>query len=494
MIVALRIVCTLLLGSALSTSLAAQAPAARSDVLASEGIDAAPPPGFPPFHQIRGHSGDVSRMYRSERGRKTILVSVLGPFELWSDSTPEARQRLLKMRSDERERGSGQALPDTAWADSTHLVRQAPVTGPDGRRGIERSYVSRTGSATIASITVVDERNAPDPASDPEILAFLDAARPRADAGPVNLLAREGIDVAPPPGFPAFMPFPDSVHGGSRLYRSRSGSRMIMVFVTEPFMSWGDDDLDGRRGVLRVMVERLEEDFAARAFPGMREDATHLWWQARTSEPGEHGISRVYMPRAGAPVIVTIFVADAAGAPDPAADPGILAFLDAARPWPDAMRQTLLVFREEDVSMVLPPGLVPPAARSGSPDGMRVLSSRSGNRYLWILIADNQDPASARWSVEQRVRHLHGSMSGVLRQHYAPRMDEQVYTRGQLAYNDVRFDRADQMRGVAGYGRIYTTLSGRHRMIAVMYFETDTARIADEAAIEDLLDSVGLRP
>lgn len=215
-----------------------------------------------------------------------------------------------------------------------------------------------------------------------------------------------------------------------------------------------------------------------------------MWSDAPHTRPGgEPSIHRWYMPRTGAPVIVDILVTDAAA--DPATDPEVLAFLDAARPWPNTGTPASLVIRENGLSMVLPPGLVPPTTGEGSAPGMQILVSRSGNRWLSCMIIDNPERGASRWPTERRVQHLRGLMSEFL-DVYASRMEPQVYTRGELAYSEVRFDRAPGLGEVAGRGRIYTTQSGPHRMLAIMYFETDTTHIGDEAAIEDMLDSVRL--
>lgn len=325
----------------------------------------------------------------------------------------------------------------------------------------------------------------PDSAPDHTSQAFLDAAGPPVRP-PENLLAREGVDAAPPAGFHPFQRIESTSDGAYRMYRSSSGNRVIVIMAMDAFTLWHDGNR-GRRGVLEGMMNGHESTNSAFS---IREDSTHIIWEAPMVEPdGRRGIQRAYMSRVGPPAILQIAVQDDGDAPDPATDPAIRAFLDAARPSNAARQPAPVTFCQQGVEIVLPPGIGPPISRSDSEAGTHIFVSRSENRNIVIIIIENREAGASRWPPERRLRHLHRWMGTVI-EHSAPRMEGATQVQGDLAWNNFRFSRMYDTRGVAGRGRIYSTQSGPHRMIAVMYLETDSDQIADEAAITAMLDSV----
>lgn len=319
-------------------------------------------------------------------------------------------------------------------------------------------------------------------------------------APPDYLLAAEGIEAAPPPGFPAFERFRDEGgedDGRTRLYRSRSGTRIILVLVLEPFLSWGEgaDDVAGRREVLRTMAA----DGRRRSDPDVvvREDSTHIVAELhRVDGGGRRMVDRWYVPRTGLPRIGRVTVVDDADAPDPAADPAITAFLDAARPRIGGGPPMILPFRAAGVEMWLPAGVLPPEAlpdgrgtdvlSDGS--GIRGFRSRSGNREVIVFIID--EAGGERWPAERRIRRMRGWMGDLLRR-FDARIEPSTRTAGELGFSDLRFSRLAG-EPVTGRGRIYTTLSGPRRLIAVLYSEPGSRPLADEAEIVEMLDSLRL--
>jgi hypothetical protein len=487
MIIRAHFIRVLLLGCALAAPAASQVPAAPMDLLAREGIIAAPPAGLPSFELVRTDSAP-ERIYRSMLGGTTILVSVMGPFHTWTDSSLEARHRIMEVEMRRRQRNPARFPADAVRQDSTHLIGEIRTGVPNGPRLIQRTYIPLTGALTTTSINVLTDA-VHDSATEEAFTAFLDAARPDMRTR-VNLLAREGIDVGPPPGFHPFQLFGSTLD--ARVYRSTStsGSRMIVVTAMDPITSWGDGDLEARRYLLRGLMEGAQRN-AAESESFLRQDATHLVWESPTrGVEGKRGIQRGYLPWVGPPAPVRIEVYDDSGASDPAADPAILAFLDAARP-SRAPIPVAAMFRERGLAMLLPPGIIPPTARSSAEDETQLFISRSGDRYLMIRIVENREQQSSRWPPERRLRHMRRLMDSYLEQ-AAPRMDETTHVQDDLAWNDFRFSRMHDFRRVAGRGRIYSTQSGPHRMIAIMYFETNRDQIADEAAIVRMLDTVHL--
>lgn len=315
-------------------------------------------------------------------------------------------------------------------------------------------------------------------------------------ASPDSLLAAEGIDAAPPPGFPAFERVRDDRDAErTRLYHSRSGTRIILVMVYDPLFSWGEgaEDVAGRHEILRIMAG--DRRATAGTDVVMREDATHVIAERhRENEDGRRSVARWYIPRTGAPRIGMISVVDTATAPDPAADPEIAAFLDAARLRADGGPPVRLTFRQAGVEMRLPAGVMQPSApadgRAETVSGgssARGFRSRSGKRHVMVMVID--EAGGERWPAERRIRHMQGWMRDILHR-YAAQSGE-ARTEGELGVSDLRFSRVAG-EPATGRGRFYTALSGPRRLVMVLYWEPGTAPLANEAEIVEMLDSLRL--
>lgn len=304
-------------------------------------------------------------------------------------------------------------------------------------------------------------------------------------------IAAEGIIAPLPEGFPPLAPADngsdDPRHRG---YRSLDGTRIIIVTVADGLVSWGGDDLETRRTVL----EQLAGGTANGQTERLRrwEDSTHLGSDSRVARAdGFRGIARTYVPRTGALRVVRIFVLDAAVAPDPAGDPEILAYLDAARPWPHLARPVPFTFRELGVEIDLAPGLVMPRRTSEEGESIGMFYSRSGDRHLIVMIDDSREIGATQWPPEQRIRHHRRMMERVFGS-WGIRLGAPGRTEGVLASSDLRFDRLHGRDAGAGIGRLYSRTTGVNRMIAVLYFEENADEPADEAEILEMLDSLRL--
>lgn len=159
-------------------------------------------------------------------------------------------------------------------------------------------------------------------------------ARPAPD-----LLLAEGIEAPLPPGFPPFERYRGSrVVPGIRTYRSRAGIRMIMVTVVDPPARWRGDDARLRQEHFQVSIEAFTGPAMRPPVITRHDDPQYLVATVRSVvEPyASNAVARVYLPRTGAPRAVGIQAMYVWGAADPADDPEVMAFLDAARPRLDA--------------------------------------------------------------------------------------------------------------------------------------------------------------
>lgn len=304
-------------------------------------------------------------------------------------------------------------------------------------------------------------------------------------------IAAEGIIAPLPRGFSPLAP----ADGGTddprhRGYRSIAGKRIIVVTVADGLVSWGGDDLATRRNVLEQMAGATANGETERL--RRWEDSTHLGSDSRVARAdGFRGIARTYVPRTGALRVVRIFVLDEAAAPDPAEDPEILAYLDAARPWPHLARPVALTFRDSGVQMDLPPGLVMPRRTNEEDESIGMFYSRSGDRHLIVMIDDIRETGATPWPPEQRLRYHRRTMERVFGS-WGIRVGAPGRTEGVLASSDLRFDRLHGRDAGAGIGRLYSRTTGVNRMIAVLYFEENADEPADEAEILEMLDSLRL--
>lgn len=314
---------------------------------------------------------------------------------------------------------------------------------------------------------------------------------------PEDLLVREGILAAPPPGFPAFERSSSRGAGpGFRFYRSRRGTRVILVSVVDPPTSWGGDDAEFRREHFQVAVEAFTGTAVQPPVVTRQDDSLYLVGTARAVLQGFQGqaVVRVYVPRTGAPRAVGVQVMDLFGMWDPAEDPEVLAFLDAARPRIDDGRSAApLTFRQAGVEMALPAGIVVPTEYRGDmPPEARGYYSRSGDRHVMVLTIENTERGSSSWPAERRMRHMEQALNRLLPgvRGVAPLPPLEV---GELGARDFPFTRIPPFGAVTGRGRMYTTQSGPHRMVIVLYYETDTGRVRDEMAVLAMFDSVRVR-
>jgi hypothetical protein len=150
-----------------------------------------------------------------------------------------------------------------------------------------------------------------------------------------DLLLAEGIVAPPPPGFPPFERYRGNrVVPGIRTYRSRTGIRMIMVTVVDPPARWRGDDTRLRQDHFQVSIEAFTGPAIRPPVITRHEDPQYLVATVRAVlEPyASNAVARVYLPRTGAPRAVGIQVMNVWGEADPADDPDVMAFLDAARP------------------------------------------------------------------------------------------------------------------------------------------------------------------
>lgn len=365
----------------------------------------------------------------------------------------------------------------TGFLRSSAAPRERP-SGGCARQGFAASFFAMIRNFTRAALLAC------------ALAAPLAAQTPSADP-----IAAEGIVAPLPEGFPPLMP----ADGGTddprhRGYRSMAGERIIVVTVMDGIVSWGGDDLEARRGVLEQMAGGTGNGETERL--RRWEDSTHLGSDSRVVRAdGWRGIARTYVPRTGSPKVVRIFVLDEAGAPDPADDPGILAFLDAARPWPHLARPVALTFRASGVEMDLPPGLVMPRRTNddqrSDDQGIGMFYSRSGDRHLIVMINEIREAGATLWPPERRIRDHRQMMDRVFGP-WGIRIDEPVRTEGVLASSDLRFDRLHGRDPGAGVGRVYSRTAGPNRMITVLYFEEGAERVADEAEVLEMLDSLRL--
>jgi hypothetical protein len=318
-------------------------------------------------------------------------------------------------------------------------------------------------------------------------------ARPAA----ADLLAREGIFVEPPPGFPAFERSEASPRPGFRWYRSRRGTRMILVGVVDPRGSWGGDDMGFRREHFQVAIEAFTGPALEPPVVTRQEDPVYLSATARVrmEQARARAAVRVYVPRTGAPRAVGIQVMDLFGLSDPADDPAVMAFLDAARPRVDDGRSAdPLTFRQAGVEIALPAGIVlPTEVRRDMPPEARGFYSRSGDRHVMVLVVENGERGSSAWPAERRMRHmeevLRRLLPGVAGEARLP-----AFQAAGLGARDFPFTRIPPFGAVTGRGRMYTTQSGPHRMVVLLYYETDTGHVADEQAVLAMFDSLRVRP
>jgi hypothetical protein len=474
----LRIAFALLLFASLAGPLAAQAPSAPADLLAGEGVDLVLPDGFPAFEQVADPGGGKARFYRSRAGSRTIIVAILPPF-------PGQAARDMRLELLMRGVASDSAAADIIREDSVHLIREFRRTDADGHRLVGRIYVPRAGAPGVIQILVSDAGSGPDPATDPAIRAFLDAARlfPRP-----NPLVQEGIEAEPLAGFTGFeLELGDSAIA-FRGYISRSDTRVITVTVWEPDFSWSEGGGPERRRIMEQLTNRSTDSITSAV--RIREDSTHVIGDYEVVRAGKRGIERMYIPRTGTPKIVAIAVLDDATDFEPGTDPHVMAFLDAARPRANVRRQVPITFRGHGLEIVLPSGVKPPLLRpelNQFPD-TQYLMSGSRNHLLVVAILDNPESGSSHWPAERRLRHLERRLTFLVLDN-ASRIEQEAHTMGDLAFRDLRVDHVFRQRG-AGRGRVYTTLSGPHRLISVTYLEFGSSQLSDEAAIEAMLDSV----
>ncbi|HEU0014766.1 MAG TPA: hypothetical protein VFQ45_13855 [Longimicrobium sp.] len=308
-------------------------------------------------------------------------------------------------------------------------------------------------------------------------------------------LAREGIAAAPPPGFAAFVR--DKGRPGLRLYRSTAEDdrRFILIGVFDGPGMWGfPDDLEVRHDQFRMVSEVFHDSTQLDGEVSRLDDSTHLVSSTpiRFGKAGR-GVVQVAVPRAGAPVGVAIQVVDISGGTDPGADRQVLAFLAAARPRPtDGLQADRVTFARAGVEMRFPPGVGPPVETVRKPDGTRIFESYNGGRILRVMVFPNERRGADAWPPARRQRHLQPTLASLM-ETLGGRGEEPVYTIGPLAYRIFRFREKSGSR-VLGHGRLYTTLTGPHRMAVVMYSETGRAPVLDDEAVASSFNTLRFDP
>jgi hypothetical protein len=319
------------------------------------------------------------------------------------------------------------------------------------------------------------------------LAAPLAAQKPAPGAGPA---AADGIIAPLPEGFPPLEQVDAGADRRHRGYRSTAGTGLIVITVMDGFVSWGGaSDMATRRAILEQMAGGSQNGETERL--RRWEDSTHLGSDSRVARPdGWRGIARTYVPRTGPPILIRIFVLKERAEPDPADDPEILAFLDAARPWSHLLRPPPLTFREMGVEMDLLPGLSMPLRTNDDP-GIGMFYSRSGDRHLIVMINEIQETGATLWPPEQRIRYHRRMMENAFGS-WGIEIDGPARTGRELAVTDFRFGRLHGRDEGAGRGRLYSRTSGTNRAISVLYFEEGDGELADEAEILEMLDSLRL--
>lgn len=331
------------------------------------------------------------------------------------------------------------------------------------------------------------------------VLAASPLAAQTPAAAPDPLLA-ERIAVPLPGGFPPFERSPsDTAADWLRYYRTRSGARVIMVGVADAPGSWGGDDAAGRERQFRAAIDAFTAAAVRPPTVTRHDDPEFLVATARAvMEPyRSNAVVRVFMPRTGAPRAVGVYVMQVIGRADPADEPEVRAFLDGVRVRVDDGRSAApRAFREAGVEMELPAGIaVPREVRNVDlPDEVRGFYSRSGDRHLMVMVVENPERGASAWPPERRMRHMQRMLNRLLRGVEGEARLPAFDTPRGLAARDFPFAQIEPFGAVTGRGRMVTTQSGPHRMAIVLYYETDTGRVADEQAVLAMFDSVRLLP
>lgn len=328
------------------------------------------------------------------------------------------------------------------------------------------------------------------------------AAAPVAAQAPASPdpLRAEGILVPLPDGFPPFERSPsDSAEDWLRYYRSNSGTRVILVGVVDAPGSWGGADAVQRERGFRIAIDAFTAAAVRPPAVTRHDDPEFLVATARAvMDPfRSNAVVRVFMPRTGAPRAVGVTVMQVIGRAEPADDPEVRAFLDGIRLAVDDGRSAApRAFRAAGVEIDLPAGIaVPQPVRNPDlPEEVRGFYSRSGDRHVMVLVIENRERGASAWPPERRMRHMQRMLNRLLRgvdgESPLPAFDAPA----GLAARDFPFAQIEPFGAVTGRGRMYTTQSGPHRMAVVLYYETETGRIADERAVLALFDSVRLLP
>lgn len=312
--ITLRSACAvLLLGAGAAGPLTAQGTFVAGDRLARDGVTAPPPAGFQPFQLFQGPPSPGVRIYVSRAGTREIRISVLDPFSSWGGEDVEIRRDHLKLVENRMNAGTGAPFEAQVQDDETHLVKTMRLSpGPEGR-GIGRVYVARTGAPRVVGIRVVDRNPAADPATDPAILAFLDAARPPAHDGrsadPVTF-RRAGVELALPAGIAPPMERSQNLPPGDRLFVSHSGPRRLAVSVYDSRERGAENwPADRRARHMRRHGDAMVQQAGGRADEQAFEANGLLYRDFAFSRVGRTevtGRGRMYMPLSGVPVVIIV--------------------------------------------------------------------------------------------------------------------------------------------------------------------------------------------